>query len=197
VLIVVFRSRFRVVFHGYAALLLFAIALFQNSASTEQFGLVIIIGNVVLITIVALAWLWEAVARKGEYSRAAPSPWKWPFFALAFFAFWFPANSATAAPDFNPLSLVTNGSMVTYCMATPVLLAFLLLYFPHVNIVTFRLSAFVGLMFGGVNAITWFVLNPSMWWMGVLHVPLLLVSLLCFVLSLTVPRGSIRPTVSY
>jgi hypothetical protein len=197
VLVVLFRNRFRTAFHGYVALLLLAIALFQNSASTERYGLAIILGNVVLMTIVALAWFWEAVARKGDYSRAEPSPWKWPFFALAFFAFWFPVNSATVTPDFKAVYLVANESMATYCMATPVLLAFLLLYFPRVNIVTFRISAFVGVMFGVTNAITWFVLDPSMWWMGVLHVPLLLVSLLCFVLSLTASSRSIRPDVSY
>jgi hypothetical protein len=190
VLVVVFRNRVRSAFHGYVALLLLAIALFQNSASTERYGLAIILGNVVLMIIVALAWLWETVARIGDYSRAEPSPWKWPFFALAFFAFWFPANSGTGSPDFNPLYLVANESMVTYCMATPVLLAFLLLFFPRVNLVTFRISAFVGTMFGVMNAISWFALDPSMWWMGVLHVPLLLVSLLCFVLSLT---ASSRP----
>jgi hypothetical protein len=196
VLILVFRNRFRTVFHGYVALLLLAIAMFQNSASTERFGLVILLGNVVLIAIVALAWFWEAIARNGDYSRARPSPWKWPFFALAFFAFWFPANNATAAPDFNPVYLVANESMTTYCMATPVLLAFLLLYFPRVNIVTFRVSAFVGVIFGVMNTIAWFALTPSMWWMGVLHIPLLLVSLLCFVLSVAVPSRSIPRSMS-
>jgi hypothetical protein len=192
VLVMVFGNRFRTAFHGYVTLLLLAIALFQNSASTERFGLVIIIGNVALMTIVALSWLWETVAQRGDYSRARPSPWKWPFFALAVFAFWFPVNSATVTPDFNLVSLAANESMLTYCMVTPVLLAFLLLYFPRVNIVTFRISAFVGLMFGVMNAITWFVLKPSMWWMGVLHLPLLLVSLLCFVLSLTPPEAAAR-----
>jgi hypothetical protein len=191
VLVVVFRNRFRRAFHAYITLLLLAIALFQNSASTERFGFVVLAGNVVLMTIPTLAWLWETVSGNGDYSRTDPSLWKWPVFALAFFAFWFPVNSATVAPDFNPVYLVANESMVTYCMVTPVLLAFLLLYFPRINIVTFRVSAFIGIIFGAMNMVTWFVLNPSMWWMGVLHIPLLLISILCFTLSLAVPTGTI------
>jgi hypothetical protein len=185
VLVVVFRNRFRMVLHAYVTLLLLAIAVFQNSASTERVGLAILTGNVALMTIAALSWLWETISRKGDYSRAYPTFWKWPFFALGFFAFWFPANSATAAPDFNPAYIAANESMVTACMVLPVVLAFLLLYFPRVNIVTFRVSAFVGTLLGVVNVVTWFVLNPSMWWMGVLHLPLLTISILSFTLSFT------------
>ena len=188
VLVLVFGNRFRTVLHAYVTLLLLAIAVFQNSASTERFGLAILTGNVALMTIVALSWLWETVSRKGDYSRPCPAPWKWPFFALAFFAFWFPANSVTAAPDFNPAYIVANESMVTACMVLPVVLAFLLLFFPHVNIVTFRVSAFVGALLGVVNIVTWFVLNPSMWWMGMLHIPLLTISILSFTLSFAARR---------
>jgi hypothetical protein len=187
--ILVFRNRSRSFYHAYLTLLFLAIALFQNSASTDRYGFVVLTGNVTLITITALSWLWETISRQGDYSHADPAPWKWPFFALALFAFWFPANDLTAAPDFTPLLFVANGSMVTYCMVTPVVLAFTLLYFPRVNIVTMRVSAFIGILFGLMNVITWFALRPAMWWMGVLHVPLLLISSLCFVLSMMQPSA--------
>jgi hypothetical protein len=191
--VLVLRNRARQIYHAYLTLLFLAIAVFQNSASTERYGLVVISGNVVLIVIVAFSWLWETVSRQTDYAVADPAPWKWPYFALALLAFWFPADSATAAPDFSVVRLAANESMMTYCMATPVVLAFLLLYFPRVNLVTMRVSAFIGVIFGVINTITWFVLDPSMWWMGVLHVPLLLISLLCFVLATTAARSTERP----
>ena len=36
----------------------------------------------------------------------------------------------------------------------------------------------VGLFFGIMNMLTWFVFNPNSWWMGVLHLPLVIISLL-------------------
>jgi len=104
-------------------------------------------------------------------------------------AFWFPVNSQTAAPEFNPVYFVANESMVTSCMLIPVILAVLLLYFPRVNPVTLRVTGFIGIIFGLINVLTWFVLNPGMWWMGVMHLPLLIVSSVGF----TAGRSNLKP----
>jgi hypothetical protein len=183
VLLLVFRNRFRTLFHGYVTLLLLAIAAFQNSAAPAQYGLTILVSNVLYMAIAAMAWLWETISRKGDYTMPEAALWKWPVFALALFAFWFPVNSQTAAPEFNPVYFVSNESMVTGCMLIPVILAVLLLYFPRVNPVTLRVTGFIGIIFGLINVLTWFVLNPGMWWMGVMHLPLLIVSSVGFTVS--------------
>jgi hypothetical protein len=86
------------------------------------------------MAIAAMAWLWETISRKGDYTMPEAALWKWPLFALTLFAFWFPVNSLTAAPEFNPVHFVANESMVTGCMLIPVILAVLLLYFPRGDI---------------------------------------------------------------
>jgi hypothetical protein len=87
------------------------------------------------------------------------------------------------SPDFSPLRMLTNESGLTYCMMTPVILAVLTLYHPTVNLAALRVTSFVGMIFGVVNILVWFVLMPSAWWMGVLHSPLLVISIHAFVLG--------------
>jgi hypothetical protein len=87
VLLLVFRNRFRTLFHGYVTLLLFAIAAFQNSAAPQKYGLTILVSNVLFMAIAASAWLWETISRTGDYSAPEAALWKWPLFALAIFAF--------------------------------------------------------------------------------------------------------------
>lgn len=41
---------------------------------------------------------------------------------------------------------------------------------------TFYMVSFIGLIFGIMNMLTWFVLQNQNWWMGVLHLPLLILS---------------------
>jgi hypothetical protein len=40
------------------------------------------------------------------------------------------------------------------------------------------------MLLGAVNMLVWFVVLPSGWWMGVLHIPLLVISIYAFVLGL-------------
>jgi hypothetical protein len=46
-----------------------------------------------------------------------------------------------------------------------------------VNHAVLRVTSFAGLLLGVVNVIVWFVIQPWGWWMGMMHVPLLLISL--------------------
>jgi len=73
--------------------------------------------------------------------------------------------------------------MLTYCMVTPILLFLLIAAYPRVNVVTFRITRFVGLLFGGMNMINWFILNREFCWLGVLHLPLFLLAILALFLK--------------
>ena len=84
---------------------------------------------------------------------------------------------------FSLKDLIMNESGLTYCMVTPIILSILLLYYPRINGITLRITSFVGLLFGILNMITWFILNTNFWWMGILHLPLLIISCVGLVLS--------------
>jgi hypothetical protein len=74
-------------------------------------------------------------------------------------------------------------------MLTPVVLAVLTLFFPTVNPVVLRILSFVGILIGGVNMIVWFVMETWGWWIGVLHLPLVVLSMYAFVLAHTKLMG--------
>ena len=180
-------NKTRKVFSGYVALFYLVAACFQQSGITEDFGLVVVTSNLVLILVVALLWGWEVISGQNNFEPRQTPWWKWWVAPFAVFAFLSPVDSTTLAPDLNPLRLLTNEAGLTYCMMTPFVLAVMTLFHPTVNNAVLRISSFVGILFGLVNMLVWFILMPIGWWMGVLHIPLLMISVYAFVLAL---RGS-------
>jgi hypothetical protein len=87
---------------------------------------------------------------------------------------------------FSVSDVIFNEAGLTYCMITPVVLSILIIYYPNINMATLRITSFVGFYFGVVNMITWFILNTDFWWMGVLHLPLFLISSFGLLLSMRV-----------
>ena len=73
-------------------------------------------------------------------------------------------------------TIFTNEAGVTYCMITPVILG-ILLFSKNINKATLNIISFVGLSFGIFNMMTWFGFNIKDWWMGILHLPLLIISI--------------------
>ena len=181
--VAVLGNRMKRIFNAYVALLYLALACFQNTALTDTYGLVIITSNLVLFLIVALLWMWEVVAERNDFQPRRQPLWKWWVAPLALLAFLAPIDASTMSPDFSPVHLLTNESGLTYCMMTPVILAMMTLYHPAVNLAVLRVSSFVGMMLGTMNMLMWFVVIPPGWWMGVLHIPLLAISVYAFVLA--------------
>jgi len=103
----------------------------------------------------------------------------------AFLAFWYPCSisGVSAVRNFNPVKLLTNEAGLTFCMMTPVYLSIVTLYHPRVNVATLRVTALVGAIIGVYNVILNFFLAPSLWWNGVLHMPLLTISIYGLILS--------------
>ena len=75
-------------------------------------------------------------------------------------------------------------------MITPVIIGALVLFARQVSSATLSLVSFVGLYFGIVNLLTWWVLNPQDWWMGVLHLPLVIMASYGLVVAHTEQRRS-------
>jgi len=179
----VYGNRMRRGFDVYVAALFLALALLQTAAVTPTYGLVVLSGNLALILVVGLMWLWEVVAKRNDFAARRRPLWRWWVAPLAILAFLAPIDSGPMTPDFTPVRLLTNGAGLTFCMMTPLVLAVLTLFHPTVNPAVFRVTSFAGILFGVVNMIVWFAIEPWGWWMGVLHVPLVAISAYAFVLA--------------
>jgi len=157
------------------------VAIFQNISLETQFGYAILLGNIIIQGIVIITWIYEIKVQKNDFSKINITWWKILCLLLGFFAFWMPSKNGFM--HFSFIDLFINEAGLTYCMITPVALSVLLLYYPDVNKVSLRVTALVGLYFGIMNIFTWFVLNAEFWWMGVLHLPLLINSIIGLVCS--------------
>jgi len=178
-----YGNKTRRIFNIYVAVLYLALALFQTAAVTDKYGLVVISGNMALVLVVALVWVWEVVAERNDFGTRECPLWIWWVAPLAVVSLLAPVDASTMTPDFSPLRLLTNEAGLTFCMMTPVVLAVLTLYYPKVNRAVLRISSFAGMLLGAVNMIVWFVLESWGWWMSVLQIPLVVISIYAFVLA--------------
>ena len=183
-LVLVLGNRVGRVFSLYVAFNYVLVALVQSVAVTEGYGLAVLTVNLVMFLLVALFWAWEALARATDLSPRKRPLWRYWVVPFALLAFWYPLHPTTMQPRFRPGDLVTNVAGLTFCMMTPVYLALMSLYHPRVNRATLRVTGLVGLIIGLYNVLVNFFFEPAtLWWNGILHIPLLLLSIYGFVLS--------------
>lgn len=156
--------------------ILFLFFAFGNHiAVTENYGLVVLTGNLVPILIVGLFWMWEVYKPLNVYVFQRLPAWRYWVLPFVFLAFWSPINTELN-PDFNPLLLLTSSFGVMYCPTTPLIIAILTLIYPRVNIFLLRTTSFVGLMIGLFNAMSVFVMPGYTLWNLLLHTPLIFIS---------------------
>ncbi len=182
VFIILLGNRITRLFSVYAGITYILFAILQGVAITERYGIGIVTGNVIMLLVVAGFWLWEAKMRKNDFTPRKFSIWNYWVLPLAFLAFWYPTNLETVHPDFNPLYLFTNPVGLAFCMMTPVYLTMLILYYPKVNIATLRVTSLAGIIIGFWNMVVNFT-TPNLWWNGVLHFPLVIISIYGLILS--------------
>jgi len=159
----------------------------NHVAVTENYGLVVLTGNVVPIFIVGLFWLWEVYRPRNEYVFVRLPAWRYWVLPFVFLAFWSPIN-AELGPDFNPLLLLTSSFGVMYCPTTPVIIAVLTLIYPRVNMYVLRITSFVGLLIGLFNGMSFFLMPGYTLWNLVLHTPLIFISIYGLLMSVLVKR---------
>ncbi len=181
--ILIFRNKFARIFGIYVAISYVLFTIGQSVAVTNKYGVSICTINFVMFLIVAGFWAWEAVVLKNDYTFRKLPIWRYWVVPLAVLAFWYP--SSKGRPDFNPVNLITSGSGLAFCLMTPVYLTLLSLYWPRVNMPAMRVTSLVGLIIGLYNMYVNFGINPGrLWWNGVLHIPLLSISVYGLILSL-------------
>ncbi len=180
-LIIIFKNKFRRIFGIYIAFSYIIFALGQNIAITEKYGLSICTVNVIMFLIVAFFWIWEAIILKNDFRYLKLSIWRYWIIPPSLLAFWAPLNPHNIRLG----DMFTNGAGMAFCMMTPVYAGLLTLYWPKVNIATLRVTSLVGIIIGIYNMIVNFLADPAtLWWNGVLHIPLLTISIYGLFLSL-------------
>jgi hypothetical protein len=188
-LIAVFAVRQKVsrLFNIYVAISYVLVAFLQSISISQTWGTAVCTGNLITFLILAGLWFHEAVHPQNRLDLHRDSVWKyWPL-VLALFAFWEPIDPRTLTPDFNPVYLFTSGSGLSFCLVTPLYLAILILSFPHVNKPLFACTGFIGLFMGISNLVLEFIIIPAYWWIGILHFPLVILSMYC--LWITIVRS--------
>jgi hypothetical protein len=172
-------------FSLYVALTYFLVAFLQNISISEKYGLAICVGNVLIFLLLAGFWFWEFLFPKNHFLLQKLPFWSyWPLL-LAMLAFWGPINPQSLLPDFNPMHMLTSGSGLSFCMATPLYLAILMTFSGQANLKVWLATSWVGLMMSMGNLVLEFVIYPSYWWIGVLHFPLFILSIVVFLLSVS------------
>jgi hypothetical protein len=188
--IFVFRNKVARLFSIYAGISYVLFAFGQSIAVTEKYGVAICTINIVMFLVVAAFWLWEAVVLQNDFTLTKQPIWRYWVVPLAFLAFWYPLNLRNGRPDFNTIYLFTNIAGMAFCTMTPFYIGLLTLYWPKVNIATLRVTSLVGVIIGLYNMQVNFIIAPSTkWWNGILHLPLLAISLYGLILSLKKPRS--------
>lgn len=170
---------------GYYAAIVAVLAIFQNTATLPG-GIAVLVGNVAAQLCVAVV----CVLGLRHTTTAAPLRrerlWLLP---LMFWAWLCPfvADAGVIVPG-GWTDLLRNGAGVTYCMVTPVIAGTIALRSGAYGRTTRAIVGWLGTIFGLLNMITWFVLDPESWWMGVLHVPLMIIAACLMISSWREPR---------
>lgn len=171
-------NRYSRLFFGYYTLLLIVVSIFQNMAVTQAYGFVWLIGNSLVIFIVAGFCLFDFLKGKTIFSRKNFEMKRLWVIIPMLLAFLMPysINAQGAIEPGLGWMVFMNEAGVTYCMITPVMIGVMILFVKDTYELTLFIVSFIGFVFGLMNMLTWFIFQAESWWMGVLHLPLVLLS---------------------
>jgi hypothetical protein len=164
------------------------IAALQTNADTEKYGFAVQTGALIATALLGMLWLWVAWRNRLHASFKDVPSWRWILLPLALLVFWSPitVEGSKIVPNLDPTLLLTSPDYgLTYCFMTPVFLFLLTLFYPRVDLFALRVTAFNGTIYGLLNLTHWF--DPDRVWMGVMHVPLLVMSLVALFISIQRP----------
>ncbi|MFR2508716.1 hypothetical protein [Odoribacter laneus] len=188
VLLIVLKNRMKLIFNLYVAVSYILFAFVQNIAITEKYGWSIVTVNVIMFLFVAYVWVIEILQSKNDYSFS-PFQWKYSWMILlSLFAYLCPLSADGF--NFNPAHFVYKNSATAFCLTTPLFLTLMTLNIPRINIVTYRVTAIIGFIIGLYNMLSF--LNPYTINIGILHLPLLIISLYACLLSYRIKPFSVQ-----
>lgn len=182
--LILYGNRIGRIFSFYVGINYLLFAFLQGIAITDKYGFGMVTGNFILMILVSIFWFWEASVNKNNFTPQKLPITRYWVVPLAFLAFWYPVNLESMKPDFNLVYLFTNPAGLAFCTMTPVYLGILTFYYPKVNIVTLRVTSLAGIIIGFWNMVENFLIKPDiLWWNGVLHLPLVFISIYALILS--------------
>jgi len=174
---------------AYFGILFLFFAFSQNIALTENYGLAVVTGNLVLVLIVGLFWMWEVFRPRNEYVFQRLPLWRYWVIPFSILAFWFPLNP-DASPNFSPLLLLTSSFGVQVCPTAPVVIAILTLIYPRVNRYILTVTSFVSLLIGLFNVMSLFVMPGYTLYVLILHTPLIFISIYGLLIPMVVKKNT-------
>ena len=173
----------------YFGVNLIFIALTQCIATTADYGFSIMTGTMLAFLLIGSLWIWESFNPKTNVEFSTIPLSRYWVLPLAIFAFWSPMN-LDLQPDFSPVLLLNSLYGVGGCVTLPVFIFLLTLLYPRVNEPVYRITAFVGLIYGFWNMFS--LLKPHTRWLGIIHIPLLVISLYALILPHFVKKKQIN-----
>lgn len=179
ILLFIFKNKIGKIFTLYVTLSYIAFAIIQNIAITEKYGISIVTINVLMFLFVAYLWLKEFLNPQNDYSFSNLN-WKncW-LIALALIAFWLPLERGNF--NFSWSHFLYSGSSLAFCMMTPVFLTIMTLNIPKTNVVTYRITAIIGVIIGFYNMMNF--QNPHTVNAALIHLPLMIISIYAMIKS--------------
>ncbi len=173
-------GRFARVFHIYVSVSYLSFTFLQNLAVTEQYGFSMVTVNVLMFLLVSFVWIGECFRSTCRYSFVNLR-WRYAWMiVLSVFAYLLPFTW-DGTLDWNPVHFFYKNSSTSFCLMTPLFLTLMTLNLPQVSIVTYRITALIGVVMGVYNMGSF--LNPHTVFLGILHIPLLSISLYATILS--------------
>lgn len=185
VVLLVLKNKVRTLFGAYVAVSYTAFAFIQNIAVTEYYGFSMVTVNFAMFLFVAYVWIREVFCSQNNYDF---SNFRWKYLwmiVLSLFAYLCPFTNQGQI-DWNPLHFFVKNSATAFCLTTPIFLTILTLNLNKVNVVTYRVTAIIGFIIGMYNMMNFF--NPHTVYLGVIHLPLVSISLYCAILSYRLPK---------
>ncbi len=183
-LLFLLKNSFAKIFNIYVFISYVLFAFLQNMALTEKYGFSVVTVNVFMFLFVAFGWLAEVLKPKNDYTFSNLN-WKQSWLILlALIAFWAPLSNGLF--DFSPKHFLYSGSSLAFCLMTPLFLTIMTLNIPKINIVTYRITAIIGVITGLYNMM--YFQNASTINVGIIHLPLLIISIYALIRSYRIKK---------
>ncbi len=175
--VLLFRGKASRVLSLYFFILYMIISFLQNISISEQFGVAVYTTTMLISMITALVWLQEWILHENVFSKKIHATRMLLLAPPAVLALWYPINPANTLPDFRMGYFLSSGSSLTFCVVTVVALSILLAYYPDINFFLLMTTSVFGLLVGIGNIWLEIFFLPGLFWVGLFHIPLILLSL--------------------
>jgi hypothetical protein len=157
--------------------------LLQSISISDRYGFSVSVSTLAVALLAALIWLREFLANKDAFGQPVRAVRLLGMVPFALLALWQPVNPVEQLPDFQLRYFLTSGSSLTFCMLTTLSLSVLIAHFPDIDCFVLFISSAFGLLVGLGNLWLEFVHLPELFWTGVLHIPLVGLSIVGLVIS--------------